>query len=236
MQVSNLQHIAAWGDPFAQVIYGFLCANGYGMPKNAKAAETWYRKAAEQDFAQGQFALAGLLEQSDPEQSVYWLTEAANAAYPAAEQALAKRYWQGQAPTTPDPELAFRWMKAAAERLFIPALIDLAQMYDLGVGTAADTGQADLCLLKAAENGSPVAAAKLGKRLIERGGEEDVEKGLSWIRWAASNRDPIALELLAEFYRHGRFGLRKDPEIADVFEGLAKNLPKLHRLNQSARD
>ncbi|MDJ0944570.1 MAG: tetratricopeptide repeat protein [Kiloniellales bacterium] len=236
MDIDSLLHVADWGDPYAQVLAGYLAENGFGMQKGPKLAEGWYRRAAEQGFAQGQFALACLLEESDPDQGVYWLTEAANAEYPAAEQALARRYWQGRPPTVPEPGLAFKWMKSAADRLFVPALLDLSKMYDLGVGTTADREQADLCLLKAAKAGSPVAASKLGKRLLERGGEENVEGGLHWVKWAASNRDPAAFECLADIYQHGRFGMRKDPHIAEVFAGLAKNLPNLHRLNQRAED
>lgn len=55
------REFAEKGDPAAQFNLGTLCESGWGTPKSDKAAECWYRKAAEEGLADAQFQLAALL-------------------------------------------------------------------------------------------------------------------------------------------------------------------------------
>jgi TPR repeat protein len=75
---------ATAGDPEAQTALGSLFAYGRGLAKNDDEAVLWFRKAAEQDFAAGQFALGAMYLQgrgvpADADQAALWIQKARRA-------------------------------------------------------------------------------------------------------------------------------------------------------------
>ena len=53
--LQQLRAKAEQGDASAQYSLGILCDNGEGVPKDKALAVAWYRKAAEQGYAQAQY-------------------------------------------------------------------------------------------------------------------------------------------------------------------------------------
>ena len=91
-----------------------------------KEAVAWYRKAAEQGNAAGQFGLgmeyaSGEGLPKDLEQARLWVRRAADQSHQSAVETLAMAYRKGGLGLTPDPAEADRWTaKAAAIRAADP--------------------------------------------------------------------------------------------------------------------
>jgi TPR repeat protein len=72
---------------------GVLCEKGEGVPKDARAAVSLYRKAAELGDADAMFHVGmmcanGVGVRADAISSRSWLTKAATLGHPAAQRAL----------------------------------------------------------------------------------------------------------------------------------------------------
>ncbi len=129
MPVADLKERAESGDPFAQVVLGFLFENGFKAALDKEAAQAWYERAAVRGYPPAQVALALLLDRSDPKRSLHWLEQAAEAGYPAAQALLGAGYWGDSSQAKSNPKLAFHWMKLSADQGDIPSLTGLALMY-----------------------------------------------------------------------------------------------------------
>ena len=66
----DVERRAKFGDPFSQVLFGFFLEHGWRVAPDKEAALQWYERAANQDFAPGQYALAFLLDDSESERKV----------------------------------------------------------------------------------------------------------------------------------------------------------------------
>lgn len=89
-------------------------------PQAWKEAFTWYKKAAEQDGVEAQYALSMLYEQgrgvdANASQSLLWVRKAAEQGHTGAQLRLACRYEAG-ASVEQDEEQAFHWYRKAAEQ------------------------------------------------------------------------------------------------------------------------
>lgn len=211
-----IEQRAEFGEPFAQVLFGFLLEHGLHMTPDRTAAKKWYERAAKQGFAPGQFALAALQSEHEPDLAVKLLTEVAESGYPPAQYELASTYYGGRI-VKQDYNLAFRWAKAAAEQGFTPALMFVALLYSKGRGVEADPQLEMDYLRQAAEKGDPSAANSLGTYLIEQGGKTQISEGLKWIWKAAEKDDFYANFYLSEIYRDGLHGVKKDKTLSKFF-------------------
>jgi TPR repeat protein len=64
-----LEPLAAQGLPQTQLSLGLLYIDGLAVPANVALAESWFSKAANQNFPQAEFAL-GLMYQTEPGSTV----------------------------------------------------------------------------------------------------------------------------------------------------------------------
>ena len=127
----ELQRLAERGDPIAQVQCGFMYQEGRGLAQNdhelgCMYAVSWYRKAADQNFANAQNNLGFMylegrgVVQSDHE-AVSWIRKAADQNFDSAQRNLGFVYpkgrgvvrdlnkagvWFRKAATSDDPEIA----------------------------------------------------------------------------------------------------------------------------------
>ena len=74
---------------------GLMYGNGLGVPQDYAEAVNWYRKAAEQGYAQGQFNLGlmyrnGLEVSKDIDEAIKWYRKAAAQGNSDAQEALAQ--------------------------------------------------------------------------------------------------------------------------------------------------
>jgi TPR repeat protein len=114
---------------------------------NAEAL-AWYRKAAEQGNAAGEFGLGTMYLSGegvtpDRSQALFWFRRAAEHEHPGAIVALAQALMNPSAGDPSDNDAVLRWVRRAAEMGYVPAVERLAAAYGRGeLGLAADEGEA----------------------------------------------------------------------------------------------
>jgi uncharacterized protein len=110
------QPLAEQGDPDAQAGLGNLHLGGYGVARDEAAAMAWFRKAAEQGHANGQFSLAGLYYgRKEYSPAALWYRRAAEQGNSLAQIRLARLYAEGSGLARDDVQ-AFKWFAVAAMR------------------------------------------------------------------------------------------------------------------------
>ena len=118
----------------------------------------WYRKAAEQGDAAGEYGvgtmyLAGEGVKKDAGQAWFWFSRAADKKYGPAIIALASahiRAAKGLEPVAPDAARAAEWLRKAAEIDYLPAVEALARAFrEGGFGLERDAAQAGRFTAKA---------------------------------------------------------------------------------------
>lgn len=112
----------------------------------------WYRKAAEQGDAAGEYGvgamvLAGEGVNKDPGQAWFWFSRAADRKYGPAIIALANAHIRGAMgaePVAPDAARAAEWLRKAAEIEYLPAVEALARAFrEGGFGLEPNAAQAE---------------------------------------------------------------------------------------------
>ena len=88
------------GDPFSQIELGLVYENANGVTQDYSEAVKWYRKAAEQGYAQGQSNLGFMYEKGrgvtqDYSEAVKWYRKAAEQGEPAGQSNLGFMYDKG---------------------------------------------------------------------------------------------------------------------------------------------
>jgi TPR repeat protein len=115
-------------------------------------AVAYYRKAAEQGNADGEYGLgtmyaAGTGIKRDPAEARKWIVRAAEKGNAAAINSLAQAYIKGELgidETARNGVEALRWVRRAADAGYLPALEHLASAYRTGTyGLAVDLKQAE---------------------------------------------------------------------------------------------
>jgi TPR repeat protein len=129
---------AQTGDPLAQNLMGLAHKYGTFVRQDHGLSVEWFRKAAEQGFADAQFNLGRIYGPADglyrkgraaPEdyaQAVKWLRRAAEQGYAPAQTKVAELYASGGHGLERDYVQAYVWMSLAAEKGNEPALKQLA--------------------------------------------------------------------------------------------------------------
>lgn len=147
------------------------------------SAMAWYREAAEAGFAPAQAKLAFVLDHAEEnEEAVAWFAKAAEQGNAEGQFGLARMLAAGEG-IARDPAQALRWMKAAADQDFPPALSGLALWLEGGIkGIAADARDAARYWLRAAELGDHGAMQRLSvaHRKGELGLDPDEAKAQQW--------------------------------------------------------
>lgn len=114
--LSLWQPLAEQGDPDAQAGLGSLYLGGYGVARDEVAAQAWFRRAAEQGHANGQFSLAGLhFGRREHAAAATWYRRAAEQGHALAGLRLAHLYADGQG-VARDPVQAVKWFSVATAR------------------------------------------------------------------------------------------------------------------------
>ena len=141
------------GDPLAQFRFGQCCLNGWGMPKDPAAAETWFRKAAE--------TLRAAAERGDA----------------AAQDNLGIMYSNGFGVPKDLCESA-KWCRKAAEQGYPAAQIRLGNKYRFGDGVPKDATEAANWFRKAAEQGERYGQERIGWAYYAGVGRSRFREGL----------------------------------------------------------
>ncbi|MDE7413285.1 MAG: sel1 repeat family protein [Muribaculaceae bacterium] len=156
------------GDKEAQYYIGVMYAIGYGVTKDYQEALKWYRKAAEQGFAEAMCNLGVTYQNGDGvakdyKEAVKWYRKAAEQGNARAPYNLGVMYYYGLG-VTQDYQEAVKWYRKAAELGNASAQYNLGIMYENGYGVTKDQQEAVKWYRKAAEQGNENAKDAL-KRL-----------------------------------------------------------------------
>ena len=178
------------------------------IPEDDIQAAYWWRKAAEQGFAEAQFNLGNRYAKGEgvPEddvQAAYWWRKAAEQGVAAAQFNLGNRYAKGEGVPEDDVQAAYWWRKAA-EQGVAAAQFNLGYRYAKGEGVPEDDRQAVFWYRKAAEQGLAEAQLNLGNRYAKGEGvpEDDIQT-VYWYRQAAEQGHAKAQFNLGLMYDNG---------------------------------
>jgi uncharacterized protein len=160
------------GDPRAQYLLGTLSDNGLGpIQLDSFEAARWYRKAADQEYGEAQFALAqayafGRGVDADKDHSLRWLRRAAANDHTPAMLNLAKLLDDGRGiPSNPDE--ATIWISRAAQLGDAEAQYLFAERLGAGRGIPTDRRAALHWLKRAAAQGQAAALYRLGRLALK---------------------------------------------------------------------
>ena len=205
------------GDAEAQFRIGQMYAFGHGFKQNIKEAFNWYKKSAEQGYAQGRTALALVYlwgndyiggKEADFAEAQIWLEKAAAQDDPAAQ------YWLGYlAEIKKDYQEARKWWDQAAAQGYSYAMTQIGATYEDGDGVAKDLKQAKEWYEKAAaqEKPDPEAMHKLAVMYRDGTGvKKDNGKAHEWWEKASQAGSLSALSTIAMGYYEGSMGYPKE--------------------------
>lgn len=168
--------------------------------------------AVKSDFGEAQLFYGKSLLQTDPQKGMKYIRKACDihklpeAQYLIAEQYLLGTFYQKE------PKYAFKYMKSAAKKNYLPAVYKLASFFDRGIGTEVDISKVDKNLNTAAIAKYPPALYLVGLTYLNRG-KEDI--ALGYIQEAANLDFPEAIQKYHE--------LTKEP-IPDDQKKLVKHI------------
>ncbi len=160
-----LYQSAVDGYIYDQVLVGWMYEKGNGVSQDYAKAVKWYRKAAEQGDAEGQFNLGimyynGQGVSQDYAEAVKWYRKAAEQNYEYAQCNLGFMYLEGNG-VEKDYSQAVEWFRKAAEQGDARAQCAFGGMLYNGNGVAQDKSKAIEWFKKSAAKGDETAQNNL---------------------------------------------------------------------------
>ena len=172
--------LAEQGDPKAEVALGSIYAFGTGVPQDSAVAMSWFKKAADQGYAEGQYNLALMDEGPNPKMAIRLLKRSADQGFVPAEWRLGWDYELGEV-VAQDLPSALVWYRKAAEAGDQNAQVDLGLMYAEGRGVTMDQTEAFRLIYKAAQQGNHIAEDHIARMYIEgQGVAKDSSEAIKW--------------------------------------------------------
>jgi TPR repeat protein len=207
--IAELQQKANDGDAQAQFDLALCYVEGKGVEKNGELAFEWHNKAAEQGHLNAQFALGlyyflRIVERQTNTLISKWVNEkyVHKSIDPAFDLAVSQALYTK--PTGVNDELAFVWLKNAAEQNHAEANYWLGICYRDGIGSQNNEELAFDCFSISAENGLSAAQNVLAYCYFDgKGVQENIELGWYWCEVAANNGFAEAQYKLACRYLDG---------------------------------
>jgi TPR repeat protein len=139
-------------------------AAAYDARDYARAYQTFLYLSEREDVAAtrnvGLMKRLGQGTPRDPKGAIEYLTQAAEAGLPTAENDLGEMLLNGEAAPA-DPTAALPWLEAAAKAHHPMAAFRLAEIYERGRFVTRDVGKAEEYYQEAADRGVPQAATRL---------------------------------------------------------------------------
>jgi len=202
-----MNELAETGKPEYQSILGGMYSEGIGTKVNIAKALEWERKAAEQGYAEAQYAVALILANNghdrsaaNLEEAIEWYRKAAHQNHPEATYNLGNAYLNGRGMPQDDVQ-AFKWFERSAKLGLGDGQRQLAGLYATGRGVVKSDDQAFYWAKKAAEQNVAMAQNMLGVFYMEGVGvQQNVSEASKWYRKAAELNDKDALVNLGLLY------------------------------------
>ena len=179
-----------------------------GKDKDYAEAVKWYRKAAEQGNASGQFNLGWMYRKGfgvaqNNTEAVKWYRKAAEQGDASGQYNLGYMYENGYG-VSQDYAKAVKWYRKAAEQGDASGQFNLGWMYRKGLGVAQNYSEAVKWYRKAAEQGDADAQNNLGEMYYYgRGVTQNHSEAVKWYRKAAEQGNVGAQYSLGWMYSKG---------------------------------
>ena len=147
LSLNELLVQAESGNAEAQHELGIRYREGTTVSKDPANALKWFRKAADQGYAESELILGWSYREGrlglekDPQAAVNWFRKAAEQGDAWGQAELAFMYERGEGAPQNDAE-AFKWYTRAAEQGLPMAQFDLAYLYENGKGVQANIEKA----------------------------------------------------------------------------------------------
>jgi|CXWL01.1.fsa_nt_gi TPR repeat protein len=192
-------------------MHNFNGSDGYGITQDREIAEFWYRKAAGQGYARGQWELSFFFIFDDQDHpGSYWMELAAKQGNADYQTILAECYEF----LSSQYQKAAYWFRMAAEQGDGCGQFNLGRMYEKGLGIDQNDEQFVYWTRKAAEQGYESGQWKLGLMFSEgRGVAQDYVQAEYWFSKAAKQSVSGRQYELGEMYKEGR-GVPQDEKQA----------------------
>jgi len=207
--LADIRAKAEKGDAQSQYDLGNAFAVGrLGVAKDEVEAVKWFRKAAEQNYADAQYNLGccyckGQGVAKDEAVAVKWFRKSAEQNYPDAQFNLGCCYCNGLGVVKDEAE-AVKWFRRAAEQNFAAAQYNLGKCYADGLGVVKDEPEAVKWFRKAAEQNHADAQNNLGGCYQNgQGVAKNEVEAAKLFRKAAEQGDAGGQYNLANSYHYG---------------------------------
>ncbi len=200
---------------------------GFGVPKDARAARSWYAKADDFGYIpashlMGQIYAGGYGGEKNAAKAFKAFKKAAEAGYGPSEYEVGVAYYAGMYGVTIDKKTGAQWLLEASKTGHADALYSVGRMYDLGETLPADPQKALVYYKEAALKSQPEAEEAMGTYFYT--GEivgKDLVMARKWFSEAARGGDADAMFNLGAMYALGEGG-GKDVAVAYVWFKLAE--------------
>ncbi|HEV7670882.1 MAG TPA: hypothetical protein VGS22_20360 [Thermoanaerobaculia bacterium] len=215
------------GQAASKITLANVLAYGEGATSERRAeAALWYRRAAEQGDAEGQFTVAlwlwlGEDVEMNRTEALQWWRKAADQGRSDAQFWLASAYENGEGGLGVDAEEAARWYRRSADQGFDESQSSLGEMYGDGRGVPQDDREAVRWLKKAADQHCASGQHALGEMYAAgRGVAKDDKEAVRLYGLAADQDFTVSMTALGDRYVEGR-GVEKDRACAYFWYGFA---------------
>ena len=217
-----LLFLAVHGTVFAQTTASQMYETGFdfhygknGKTKDDIKAVEWFRKAADQGFAEAQAQLGymylyGYGVKKDHAEAIKWYRLAAEQENASAQNQLGFMYLNGYG-VDKDYAEAIVWYLKAAEQGHPSGQNGIGFIYQNGYGVNKDYAEALKWYRQAAEQGNAAAKNNIGTMYFNGYGvTQDYAEALKWYRQAAEQGEANGQYSLAFMYDNG-YGVPKNP-------------------------
>jgi TPR repeat protein len=204
---------AKGGSSSAMILMGVMHQRGLGAEKNEREALAWYRKAADAGNPRAMSLLGmpstpvvaptmeQMAEKGDPRQQFNV----------AAQLEREKKY-----------DEAIKWYTRAAEQGFRPAELNLAQMYEKGIGVKQDPTEARKRYRRLSELGDNEARYRAAKLAADA---QDYKEALGLYERLVRDDEVRAMLDLGQLHEDGRGVPQNFARAAELYERAAERSP-----------
>lgn len=208
-----LQLSAEQGCVYAETDLGSYYARGIGVQKDFSQAFYWYHKAADSKDPLAEYCIGYAYANGDGvardlNQAIQWWRQSAEHGQAEAENALGQLYFHGEGPGKTNyinyAESA-RWLGKAAVQNYVPAMNNLAFMYQNGFGVQKNLSNAFHWYQVAANEGDGEAQANLG--LMYQDGSavpHDMVQAYKWFAISAEQGNILGKHFFDDYNEYQR--------------------------------
>jgi len=227
---------AAAGSSASMILLGVMSQRGLGVPKDEADGLAWYRKAAEAGDPRGVSLVItsasngiGVAKDSPEAKALMDAMQKRAWAAASAPRTLAERAAAGEARSQfnlaaqlereKNYDEAIKWYQRAAAQGFGSAELNIAQMYEKGIGVKENKAEARLRYRKLADAGDGEARWRAARLAAA---DQDYAEALKFYNRSIRDGDQRAMVELGQMYEEGR-GVPKDVRHAvELYERAAE--------------